>query len=660
MEIEKEKQIDIYRTMVRHREFEDRLVKEFSAGRIPGFLHLSQGQEAIAAGAMAALEPNDYILTHHRAHGHLLAKGGETDLMMAEIYGKETGYNKGKGGSVHLAGLDVGVLGAQGIVGAGITIAAGAALSAQMRRTNQVTICFIGDGATNTSRFHEGVNLAAIWKLPVVYVIENNAYAESTHISYAVNIPNIADRAQAYGIPGMSIDGNDVLAVYEAVSEAVTRARKGEGPTLLELKTCRWGGHYTGDPQVYRSKEEIEECMTRDPIKRFRQKLIEMKLLTEKEVAKIPKEAAEEMNNAVRFAEESPLPDPEATLEDVYVDEAKTSKTPHDSRVQKMKEITFLEAVAEAVDEEMARDPSVFVIGEDVRIWGAPRGEFKGLVDKYGLERLRDTPISETAILGSAIGAAATGMRPIANIMYANFLGVCGDELINQLTKMRYMLGGKIKMPVTIMSYSGAGCSTGAHHANNLYGLLMNVTALKIVVPSNPYDAKGLLESAIREDNPTIFLSHQMLMRRDMKNEVPAEEYTIPLGQADIKRKGSDVTVVAIGLMVQRALSAAEQLQEKGLSVEVIDPRTLVPLDKQTIIDSVRRTGRLVIMDEEPITGSAAAEIAAVIVDEAFDLLDAPVKRVCAPDTPIPFSPVLENFWMPDAEDLIRAITEIT
>jgi pyruvate dehydrogenase E1 component beta subunit len=325
-----------------------------------------------------------------------------------------------------------------------------------------------------------------------------------------------------------------------------------------------------------------------------------------------------------------------------------------------MKEITFLEAVTEAVDEEMARDPSVFVIGEDVRIWGAPRGEFKGLVDKYGLERVRDTPISETAILGSAIGAAATGMRPIANIMYANFLGVCGDELINQLTKMRYMLGGKIKMPVTIMSYSGAGCSTGAHHANNLYGLLMNVTALKIVVPSTPYDAKGLLKSAIREDNPTIFLSHQMLMRRDMKNEVPDEEYTIPLGQADIKRKGSDVTVVAIGLMVQRALSAAEQLQEKGLSVEVIDPRTLVPLDKQTIIDSVRRTGRLVIMDEEPITGSAAAEIAAVIVDEAFDLLDAPVKRVCAPDTPIPFSPVLEKFWMPDEEDLIRAITEIT
>ncbi len=660
MEIGKAKQVNMYRTMVRHREFEDRLFKEFSAGRVPGFLHLSQGQEAIAAGSMAALEPDDYILTHHRGHGHLLAKGGNTDLMMAEIYGKKTGYNKGKGGSVHLAGVDVGVLGAQGIVGAGLTIAVGTALSAQMRRTNQVTICFIGDGATNTSRFHEGVNLASIWKLPVVYVVENNMYAETTPVSYAMNVPNIADRAASYGIPGVTVDGNDVVAVYEVVSEAVKRAREGDGPTLLELKTCRWGGHYTGDPQVYRSKEEIEECMKRDPVKRFRKRLIAEKLLTKGEVDKIHEEAAEEMNNAVRFAEESPLPDPEDTLKDVYADEIKTSKVPHVSRVQEMKEVTFLKAVTEAVDEEMARDPSVFVVGEDVRIWGAPRGEFRGLVDKYGPERVRDTPISETAILGCAIGAASTGMRPIANIMYANFLAVCGDELINQLTKMRYMFGGKIKVPVTIMSYSGAGFSTGAHHANNLYGLLMNVTALKIVVPSTPYDAKGLLKSAIRDDNPTIFLSHQMLMRRDVKEEVPEEEYTLPLGQADIKKEGSDVTIVAIGLMVQRALAAAEQLMEKGLSAEVIDPRTLVPLDKQTIIDSVRKTGRLVIMDEEPITGSAAAEIAAMIADEALDFLDAPVKRVCAPDTPIPFSPILEKFWMPDEEDLIRAINEIT
>ena len=324
-----------------------------------------------------------------------------------------------------------------------------------------------------------------------------------------------------------------------------------------------------------------------------------------------------------------------------------------------MREINYIQAITEAVDEEMARDPSVFLLGQDVRALGAPRGEFKGLFDKYGPERVIDTPISEAAILGSAIGAAATGMRPIANIMYANFLGMCGDELINQLTQMRYMFGGKIKLPVTIVSYSGGGFSAGAQHSKTLYGLLMNITALKIVVPSTPYDVKGLLKSAIREDNPTIFLYHQLLLRRGLKGEIPEEEYTIPLGKADVKREGSDVTVVAIAVMVHRALAAAEKLQEKGISIEVIDPRTLVPLDKQAIIDSVKKTGRLVIMDEEPKTGSAAAEIAAVVADEAFDFLDAPIKRVCAPDTPIPFSPVLEKIWIPDEEDLIKAIAEI-
>ena len=325
-----------------------------------------------------------------------------------------------------------------------------------------------------------------------------------------------------------------------------------------------------------------------------------------------------------------------------------------------MKEITFKQAITEAVDEEMTRDPTVFLIGEDVRALGAPRGEFKGLFEKYGPERVVDTPISETAILGSAIGAAITGMRPIANIMYANFLGVCGDELINQLTQMRYMFGGKIKVPLTIVSYCGGGFSAAAQHSKTLYGWLMAVTGLKIVVPSTPYDLKGLLKTSIRDDNPTIVLYHQLLLRRDIKSEIPEDEYTIPLGKADIKREGSDVTVVAWALMVHRALAVSTRLQkEKGISIEVIDPRTLVPLDKQAIIDSVKKTGRLVIMDEEPKTGSVAAEIAAVVADEAFDFLDAPIKRVCAPDTPVPFSPVLEKTWMPDEEDLIKAVTEI-
>jgi len=318
MPIEKEKLRDMYRVMVRIRTFENRAYKEFAAGNIPGFVHLYAGEEAIAAGTCANLRPDDYITSTHRGHGHLIAKGGKTDRMMAELYGKKTGYNKGKGGSMHIAEVDIGILGANAIVGAGIPIAGGAALSAKLRGTNQVSVCFLGDGACNTSRFHEGVNLASIWKLPIVYVIENNVYAETTPVSYAMNIPKIAGRAAAYGIPGKTVDGNDVLAVYEVVGEAVTRAKKGEGPSLIECITCRHYGHFEGDTQTYRTKQEFEECHKRDPIPRFRKKLIEMRVLTDKEADKIHQEAEAEIDEAVKFAAESPLPDPEETLEDVY------------------------------------------------------------------------------------------------------------------------------------------------------------------------------------------------------------------------------------------------------------------------------------------------------------------------------------------------------
>jgi len=318
MAIEREKLIDMYRTMVRIRTFEERVFKEFTAGHIPGFVHLYSGQEAVATGACANLGPDDYITSTHRGHGHLIAKGGKTDKMMAELYGKKAGYNKGKGGSMHLADPDLGILGANGIVGAGIPIAGGAALSAKLRGTDQVTLCFFGDGATNNSRFHEGVNLAACLNLPVVYVIENNLYAISVRISYACKIVNLADKAGAYGIPGKTVDGNDVLVVYEAVGEAVARARKGQGPTLVECKTYRWRGHWAGDAQAYVGKEEVEEWKKKDPIPRFRKQLFEMRVLTEKDAARIDQEINEEIKKAVEFAEESPLPDPEEVLTDVY------------------------------------------------------------------------------------------------------------------------------------------------------------------------------------------------------------------------------------------------------------------------------------------------------------------------------------------------------
>ena len=318
MAIAKEKLIDMYRTMVRIRRFEERVAREFAEGNIPGSVHSYIGEEAVATGAIAHLRKDDYIMSTHRGHGHMIAKGGQTDRMMAELFAKKTGYCLGKGGSMHIADLDIGMLGAAGIVGSGIPIATGAGLSAKMRGTDQVTLCFFGDGASNLGRFHEGINLGAVWKLPVIYICENNLWAVSVPTSCSLAISNIADRAIGYGIPGIVVDGMDVMAVYEAAGEAVARARRGEGPSLIEAKTYRFRGHFEGDSGTYRPKEEIEEWLKRDPLKSFKEKLLEMKLLTEKKADEIDQEMLAEIDQAVKFAQESPFPEPEETLENVY------------------------------------------------------------------------------------------------------------------------------------------------------------------------------------------------------------------------------------------------------------------------------------------------------------------------------------------------------
>ena len=318
MAIDKAKMISMFRTMVRIRRFEERVAREFADGNIPGSVHLYIGEEAVASGAIAHLKKEDYIMSTHRGHGHLIAKGGEPNKMMAEMFAKKTGYCLGKGGSMHIANIDIGILGAAGIVGSGIPIATGAALSAQMRGTDQVTICFFGDGASNTGRFHEGINMASVWHLPVVFICENNLWAVSVPTSTSLNIPNVADRAVGYGIPGVVVDGMDVMAVYEAAGEAVNRARKGQGPTLIEAKTYRFRGHFEGDSGAYRPKEEIDRWMQKDPINNYKAKLLEMKVLTEKQAEDIDNEALAEMEAAMKFAHDSPFPELEETLENVY------------------------------------------------------------------------------------------------------------------------------------------------------------------------------------------------------------------------------------------------------------------------------------------------------------------------------------------------------
>ena len=323
-----------------------------------------------------------------------------------------------------------------------------------------------------------------------------------------------------------------------------------------------------------------------------------------------------------------------------------------------MRKIAYREALKEALREEMRRDSRVFLLGEDIgRYWGGAFKVTKGLAEEFGDERVRDTPISESAIIGAAVGAAITGMRPVAEIMFGDLTALAMDQIANQAAKIRYMFGGQAKCPIVVRTPFGAGVNIAAHHSQSLEAWFMHVPGLYVAVPSTPYDAKGLLKTAIRSDNPVVFCEHKLLY--PLEGEVPEGEYTIPFGVADVKREGKDVTVVATLFMVHKALNAAEELEEEGISVEVVDPRTLTPLDKQAIIKSVKKTGRIVIVTEDCKTAGVSAEIAAVVAEEAIDYLDAPIKRVAEPDTPIPFSPPLEQYVIPDEKAIIKAVKEV-
>jgi len=323
-----------------------------------------------------------------------------------------------------------------------------------------------------------------------------------------------------------------------------------------------------------------------------------------------------------------------------------------------MREVTYRDALREALREEMLRDKTVFLLGEDIgRYWHGAFKVTKGLAEEFGDERVRDTPISESAIIGVAIGAAITGMRPVAEIMFGDLSALAMDQIANQAAKLRYMFGGQAKVPLVIRMPFGAGVNIAAHHSQSFEAWFMHVPGLKIVMPSTPYDAKGLLKTAIRDDNPVMFFEHKLLY--PIEGSVPEEEYTIPFGVADVKREGEDVTIVATLYMVQKALAAAEELDGQGIEAEVIDPRTLVPLDKQVIVNSLKKTGRIVLVTEDCKTGGVSAEIAAVVAEEALDYLDAPIKRVAEPDTPIPFSPPLEQFVIPNEKSIIKAVKEI-
>ena len=673
--------------------------------RFVGATHLSLGQEGVAVGSMSALRPDDYITSTHRGHGHSIAKGayaidamgadevcrflGVCDLpenacrdaqrrhlhrTMCELLGKEDGYCRGRGGGMHIADFHVGHLGANAIVGGSMAIAVGAALSSHLLGNDRVTLCIAGDGAANNGICHEAYNMACMKQfeagLPVIFLIENNQYGMTGQQVWEVTgVDYLARRGAGYNEANMHaevVNGMDALAVRDAVARAADMCRGGEGPVLLECLTYRYMGHSLSDMRTtYRTKQEEEAWRAQDPIDRLRGQILEGGVASEAELDDLRERARRAIHEATLAAGKAHDPDPKSiyeglfadtTSDDIAPDLATTKTYRRPARVKRDSEgqILYRHAVAEALMEEMLRDRRVVLYGEDVADYGGAFQVTRGLIDVFGRERVFDTAISEAAIVGSAAGAAMTGLRPVAEIMYIDFILMAMDQVGNQAAKVRYMFGGKAKVPMVVRTTVGGGKGYAGQHSQSLEAVVTMIPGLKVVAPWSAYDAKGLLKSAIRDDNPVIFIEHQLLYTE--KGVVPEEEYTVPLGKAAVVRPGEDVTVATYSRSVGLALEAAGKAAQEDVQAEVIDLRTLIPLDVEAVVRSVRKTGRLVLVTQAPLTGSYPQHVAYMVQANAWEALKAPIAVVAAHDVPPPMAQTLEMENLPSAEKIARAI----
>jgi 2-oxoisovalerate dehydrogenase E1 component len=719
--ITKDEALRLYKAMIIQRAFEYTIRDLDSKRFVPyegfefrGSTHLSVGQEASQSGAVSALTKDDYIAVHHRAHGHCLAKGlfayyamsekelkqvlstaeenefdagGYKDLleavvdyhlyrMIAEALGMQAGYCHGRGGAMHIADFSVGHLGANAIVGGGSPIGTGAALAASLLEEQRVVINAFGDGAMNNGVVHESMNFATMAQfekgLPVIFYVENNQYGMTGQQKGEVtNIEYLSQRGAAYNDVAMhaeTICGMNILTVRDAVRRAKELCLNGEGPVLIEANTYRYWGHNFKDKGTsYRTNKETEAWQTHDPVDWYKRELEANDIITVAEADQMFNEMREKLKELTMMATKSRFPEIKDMGWGLYADttsdnvgdeyRTKTILKPF-RRIKRDSEGMLLgrHAVLEALNEEMMRDYRVVVWGEDVAAYGGAYNATLGLYDTFGPKRIFNAPISEAAIIGTGVGAAMAGLRPVVELMYIDFILMAMDQVGNQAAKTRYMFGGQSDIPLTIRTTIGGGKGYAGQHAQSLESIVTQFPGLKVAIPSNPYDLKGLLKTAIRDDNPVCVIEHQWVYLE--KNVVPEEEYTIPFGQANVVREGKDITVVAYSQMVNITKEAAELLTQEGIDVEIVDPRTLVPLDVETIAKSVKKTGRGVIVTQAPYTGGFASHISHEITRNCFSDMKCPVRIVSGYDVPPPMSHPLEVENMPNAERIARGIKE--
>jgi 2-oxoisovalerate dehydrogenase E1 component len=637
-DMEPEKRRALHRALLLPRVVEERMLLLLRQGKLSKWFS-GIGQEAVAVGAAWALSADDYILPMHRNLGVFTGRDMPLEKLFRQLLGRDGGLTSGRDRSFHFGDLSHHIVGMISHLGAMLPVACGLGLAAQLDETRQIALAFVGDGASSEGDVHEAMNLAAVWKLPVVFLVENNQYGLSTPTRDQYACDALVDRASGYGMAGQAVDGNDVFAVIEAVSAAAARARDGSGPTLLECHTFRMRGHEEASGVDYVPPALFEEWSERDPIARFEASWIETGEVTAEALLAIRQAMSDAIRETADEAMDAPEPSStvEAELDAVYAPAPKSVPSGKTSTERR-----YIDAIADGLGVQLAHDPKTIFLGQDIAEYGGVFKATVGLVEAFGRSRIRNTPIIESGAIGTALGLALAGHRPMVEMQFADFIACGFNQIVNNLAKTHYRWGEAV--PVVIRAPHGGGVGAGPFHSQSIEAWFTSVPGLKVVAPATPHDAKGLLLAAFADPNPVLFLEHKALYRQ-VRGPVADGYFTEALGQAHIARPGRDASIITYGVGVHWAMDAAETFAEQGTEVEVVDLRTLMPWDREQVMDSVRRTGRVLVLHEAGLTGGFGAELAATIGHDAFEWLDAPVVRVAGLDTPVPFVGGLEELW---------------
>lgn len=637
--VNKETQLGLFKNMLYSRMIEEKMLKLLRQGRISKWFS-GIGQEAISVGVTSALASDEYILPLHRNLGVFTTRNIPFTKLFKQWQGKKDGFTKGRDRSFHFGTNEYSIVGMISHLGPQLNVGDGIALACKLKNEKKVTVAFTGDGGTSEGDFHEALNIAAVWDLPIIFVIENNGYGLSTPTNEQFRCEQLSERGIGYGIPAITIDGNNILEVYETIKRNAEAMRENPHPVLIECNTFRMRGHEEASGTKYVPDELFEIWGKKDPLENFQKHLLQSNIINEEEITKIRQELQEEIDSGLEeaFAAPEPNPNMEEELADVYMPFEFKAQAPGSASTEKR----MVDAFSDGLRQSMERYHDLVIMGQDVAEYG---GVFKitdGFVAAFGKERVRNTPICESGILSAALGLSIKGIKSVVEMQFADFVTSGFNPIINNLAKSHYRWGQNAD--VVVRMPTGAGVAAGPFHSQSNEAWFYHTPGLKIVYPSNAYDAKGLLCAAIEDPNPVMVFEHKALYR-SVIGEVPDDYYTLEIGKAKTVKEGEELSVITYGQGVIWANEVAAKYP--NLSIEIVDLRSLVPLDTEAIKATVKKTGKVLVLNEDCLTGSIASDIAAWIAEHCFEMLDAPVRRIGSLDTPVPFAKVLENEFLP-------------